>query len=161
MRKTLAVCVVVALISLGCASISKETMGKVTGGVLTGFLLKDVGKGRGNTAMVVAGAIVGTIVGGEIGKQMDENDRHRLAQATSVGMGGPVGTPHTETWKGQSGTYYQSQITPTAEFNRNNRECRNFTTEVVAKMTNGKSEVVQKALSACKDMNGVWQEVQS
>lgn len=60
------------LLVAGCAdrTITKETQGQIVGGVTGAAVGSLFGSGSGNALMIGAGAVVGTIAGGEIAKGM-------------------------------------------------------------------------------------------
>jgi surface antigen len=73
---------------------------------------------------IVGGAALGGVLGNVIGKQMDENDRHKMTQALDLPSG------QSTKWKNDStGATYT--VTPTNAFVRDGRECRTFDQEAV------------------------------
>ncbi len=74
----------------GCANMSKQDVGTVSGGILGGLVGSQFGKGSGQLVAVGAGALAGAYLGGAIGKNMDETDRLKMSQALESN---PVGQP--------------------------------------------------------------------
>ena len=61
---------------------SKQQLGTGLGAAAGGLLGNQVGRGTGRVLATAAGAVVGGYVGNRIGKNLDEQDRKRLSDAT-------------------------------------------------------------------------------
>ena len=61
----------------------KEIIGRVTGGVLGGALCNElgIGKGNGRTVAIALCAVGGSMIGGEIGRDMDEADAQAFEES--------------------------------------------------------------------------------
>ena len=77
MRSMIQSCVIGSLIlgTLGCADVTKQDVGVLTGAVAGGILGSHIGGGAGRNACILGGSIIGAMVGGSIGKSMDDLDR--------------------------------------------------------------------------------------
>ena len=138
----LASCVVIIN---GCADVSKQSIGAVSGGVIGGALGSTVGKGHGNTAATIAGTVIGGVLGGAIGKSMDDVDKMKMQQALETSH-----TNQTTTWVNPDNKT-QYAVTPNKTYSNNQGvPCRDFTTRATI---NGQSQYVHG--TACR-VNGKW-----
>lgn len=141
----------------GCTNeageINKQGLVGLTGAVAGGVIGSNIGKGSGNTAAIIGGTILGGLLGSEIGKSLDKADvAHARRTQQSALETNRSGT--TSTWKnpdtGASGT-----VTPSRAFERDGRQCREFTQTV---SIGGKTEKAYG--TACRQSDGSWQIVQ-
>jgi len=149
-KMTTAIIALVASISLvGCAEMTKQDVGAVSGGVIGGLVGSQFGGGNGKLVAVGAGALAGALIGGAIGKNMDDTDKMRMNQALESNS---VGQPAY--WQNQkTGTHYT--VVPTRNVTVDgNQYCREYrSTANVA----GKKQQIYG--TACRQPDGSWQVV--
>jgi surface antigen len=134
---------------VGCADMTKQDVGTVTGGVAGGLLGSQFGGGSGKLLAVGAGALAGAFIGGAIGKNMDETDKLKMNQTLESNS---VGQPAY--WQNQkTGTNYT--VVPTRNVTVDgNQYCREYrSTANVA----GKNQQVYG--TACRQPDGSWKVV--
>lgn len=85
MKKILMVSVL-GLTLTGCLTTNQEA-GALLGGATGAILGNTVGKGNGRTAAIAGGAILGTIVGSQVGANMDRPQTVVVQQQSSNGYG--------------------------------------------------------------------------
>src|SRR5688572_489667 len=82
--------IIFTLISVtGCAQMSNQDAGVLTGGVVGGLVGSRFGGGSGQILAIGAGTLLGAYIGGSIGKSMDDADRARMnhaLEANAVGQ---------------------------------------------------------------------------
>ncbi|OQW89683.1 MAG: hypothetical protein BWK78_07310 [Thiotrichaceae bacterium IS1] len=128
---------------------SKQTGGAALGGLILGALSTQVGGGKGRTAAIVAGTLLGALIGGSVGATLDQIDQMKVSQALETTPSG-----YTVGWANPN-TKIGYQVTPTQTFQDNNGQwCRNFQTVAVVE---GQQETLQG--TACRQTNGYWQLV--
>ena len=148
--KKIITALLVAVMSIsfaGCADMSKQDMGTVSGGVIGGLVGSQFGKGGGQLLAVGAGALAGALIGGAIGKNMDETDRLKMTRAMESNS---VGQPAY--WQNQkTGASYT--VVPTKNVTVDgNQYCREYrSTAIIA----GKKQQVYG--TACRQPDGTWQ----
>ncbi len=131
---------------VGCADMTKQDVGTVSGGVIGGLVGSQFGGGTGKLVAVGAGALAGALIGGAIGKNMDDTDKMRMNQALETNT---VGQPAY--WQNQNtGTAYT--VVPTKNVTVDgNQYCREYrTTANVA----GKQQQIYG--TACRQPDGSW-----
>ncbi len=148
MKKLLSACTLfVAAINLsGCANMSKQDVGTVSGGIIGGLVGSQFGKGGGQLLGVGVGALAGAYLGGAIGKNMDETDRLKMSQTLESN---PVGQPAY--WQNKkTGASYT--VIPTKNVTvKGNPYCREYrSTANIA----GKQQQVYG--TACRKPDGSW-----
>ena len=151
MNKIVTACIaLITSISLaGCADMTKQDVGTVSGGVIGGLVGSQFGKGGGQLLAIGAGAVAGAVIGNAIGKNMDETDRLKMNQALDNNS---VGQPAY--WRNQkTGTSYT--VVPTQNVTVDgNQYCREYrSTANVA----GKKQQVYG--TACRQADGTWKMV--
>ncbi|MFZ5609923.1 MAG: RT0821/Lpp0805 family surface protein [Pseudomonadota bacterium] len=135
---------------LGGCDMDGRTLGAIGGAAAGAGLGKAAG---GGTLGIILGAAAGAWLGGEIGKSLDERDRHAMHTTTQAALdSSPAGT--TSRWSnpqsGNSGT-----VTPQQSFtNAEGAECREFQQTVSA---GGKTETGYA--TACRQPDGSWKVV--
>ena len=67
----------------GCANLSNQEGGTLTGAVVGGLLGSAVGSGPGRVAAIAGGAVIGGLIGGDIGRKMDRDDRLQVRYGLS------------------------------------------------------------------------------
>ncbi|EKD72583.1 MAG: hypothetical protein ACD_45C00633G0010 [uncultured bacterium] len=151
MNKIVTACIaLITSISLaGCADMTKQDVGTVSGGVIGGLVGSQFGKGGGQLLAIGAGAVAGAVIGNAIGKNMDETDRLKMNQALDNNS---VGQPAY--WRNQkTGASYT--VVPTQNVTVDgNQYCREYrSTANVA----GKKQQVYG--TACRQADGTWKMV--
>lgn len=137
---------VLAISIVGCADMTNEDMGTITGGVLGAALGSQFGKGSGQAVGVAVGAIAGGFLGNRIGRTMDQADKQRTVQVIDQGQ-----PNHTYSWTNpDSGYAYQVTPGPVVQHSHH-RQCREFTQNV---MIGGKEQ--QAYGTACRQPDGSW-----
>jgi surface antigen len=151
MRSTIHSCVVgiVALGLTGCASMSQQDVGVLTGGVVGGVVGSHFGGGAGQTACILGGSIIGAMIGGSIGKSMDEVDRMKMSEALESNC-----SNQTSNWVNpDNGNRYS--VTPKRAYRDNRGQpCREYTT--VATIGGKKQEIYG---TACRTQDGSWRVI--
>ncbi|HSW70150.1 MAG TPA: RT0821/Lpp0805 family surface protein [Gammaproteobacteria bacterium] len=150
--KKIAIALIVLITSIslaGCADMTKQDVGTVSGGVIGGLVGSQFGGGTGKLVAVGAGALAGALIGGAIGKNMDDTDRMKMNQALESNS---VGQPAY--WQNQkTGTDYS--VTPTKNVTVDgNQYCREYRS--VANIAGKKQQVYG---TACRQPDGSWQVV--
>lgn len=132
----------------GCAGVSNQDIGVVTGGAVGGALGSLFGSGSGKIVAAVGGTVLGAIIGGAIGRTMDRTDQMRVNQTLENTPSG-----NTSSWHNPDtgNTYY---VTPKKTYYRNKRPCRDFTTTGII---GGKRQTIYGR--ACRMSDGSWQMV--
>lgn len=129
---------------------SKADMGAIIGGIAGALLMDDVGKGDGNKAAMVAGALLGMFVGHELGVTMDAVDKQSHYNTMQNTMEtSRAGT--TSQWRnpdsGNSGS-----VTPVNTVYKPRGDiCREFEQSIVI---DGQLEKAKGI--ACRDADGTW-----
>jgi len=144
--KTLGVIVTsTALLLAGC---NKEDIGGLGGAALGGLAGSQLGKGKGSLAFAAAGALGGYLLGGAIGKSMDDTDRLKANQALE-----DAPTGNRVAWQNpDTGDHYA--VTPTKTYETASGPCREYTTEATI---DGRQETIYG--TACRQADGTWQSV--
>lgn len=134
---------------IGCADMSKQDMGTVTGAVAGGLLGSTVGGGSGRIMAIAAGSVAGAVIGNAIGKSMDDTDRMRMNSALENNNIGEPAYWHNA----RTGTDYR--VVPTRNVTyEGNEYCREYRT--IAEIGGKKREVYG---TACRQPDGAWQIV--
>jgi len=146
---TLFICLIASLSLVGCSNFSNQDIGTVSGGVVGGLLGSQFGGGTGKLLMIGAGTLAGALIGGNIGKSMDETDKLKAQRALETNT---IGQPAY--WTNQkTGTEYQ--VTPVKNVTvHGNRYCREYRT--IAYIGGKKQEVYG---TACRQPDGSWKVV--
>lgn len=132
----------------GCAPLTNEGVGTISGGVVGGLLGSQFGGGSGKVLAAGAGALVGAYLGGQIGKYMDKQDRLEMQRALESA---PTG--RSVAWTNpDSGNRYVVQ--PTRTYYRASQPCREYTTRA---LIGGKSQEIYG--KACRQGDGSWRVV--
>ncbi len=142
--------IVIATLSLsvflgGCAQVTNEGVGTVTGGVVGGLLGSQFGGGAGKVAAAAGGALLGAYLGGRIGQYMDRQDKMEMQRALETA---PVG--QAVNWKNpDNGNQYS--VKPTRTYYANEQPCREYITHATI---GGKKEQIYG--KACREADGSW-----
>jgi len=149
--KKLFVILLAALMSIsliGCAS--KQEQGAVTGMAVGAALGSAMGRGHHDRPLAIfLGAIVGTMIGENIGRHMDEQDQMRASMALENNR-----THEATTWVNPD-THHQYTVEPTRTYEMaEGTPCREFTMNAII---GGKTEEVYG--TACRQQDGSWKVV--
>ncbi|SMF16387.1 Surface antigen [Tistlia consotensis] len=125
-----------------------QLVGQILGGALGGLAGAQIGSGNGKLAATAGGAVLGLLVGGEIGRSFDAADAACAQYALEAGD-----TGRTVTWRDpDDGVGYR--LTPTRTFRRGDGYCREYT---------GTASVggrIQRTYgTACRQPDGSWRLV--
>ncbi len=137
-------------VDLGTGSCNRELLGSLLGAAAGGLAGSQIGDGRGQLAAVAGGTLLGFLMGGTIGRNMDEVDQNCVGQALEHAQDG-----QQIAWNNsQTGAQYQVVPTRTVQ-GSDGRYCREYTaTSVVS----GRNQ--QTYGRACRQPDGSWQIVQ-
>jgi len=122
----------------------REAIGKAVGAVLGGVAGARLGDKE--PVAIIAGAIIGYVVGGSIGKAMDERDRACVGQVLEYSD-----DHKTVQWVNPD-TNMHYEMTPTRTFRSGETYCREYTRTVVI---DGKRQSAYG--TACRQPDGTWQ----
>lgn len=129
---------------------NREVLGAVLGGGTGAAIGSQIGKGDGQTIAVVGGTILGILVGGSIGRMMDELDQNCVGQALEHAPDGQA-----IVWNDpQSNAQYQVAPVQTVQV-ADGQYCREYT----ATATVGGQAQETYGL-ACRQPDGAWKIVQ-
>lgn len=124
---------------------TRQESGTVIGAIVGGALGSRVGGGGGAVAATIVGAIAGGAIGNAIGRNMDDTDRLKTAQALETSRtGAPV------SWRNPD-TGYAYTVVPTRTYQVAEGPCREYTMDTVI---GGRSEKVYG--TACRQPDGSW-----
>ena len=134
---------------IGLGNCNRELLGGLLGAAAGGLVGSRIGDGRGQLAAVAGGTLLGFLVGGSIGRTMDEVDQNCVGQALEH-----AGDGQTIVWNNpEKGGQYQ--VTPKQTFQRDDgRYCREYTATAVI---GGKTQNTYG--TACRQPDGAWQLV--
>ena len=143
---------VLTIVRVGCATsggesgITKEQAGMVIGGVLGGYLARDIGGGKEEeTAAIIVGTLAGAAIGGAIGRSMDDVDKLKTGTTLET-----VRTGVSSQWiNPDNGNRYA--VTPTQTMITQTGPCRNFTINATI---GGTDQMVSGV--ACRQNDGSW-----
>jgi surface antigen len=128
---------------------NRELAGKVVGGAVGAAVGSQVGKGDGQLLATGAGALIGVLLGGEIGRSLDAQDRACVGRTLET-----VPTGQTVAWANpDSGAHYRA--TPRRTYQTDSgRYCREYTTQA---RVGGRQQQVYG--TACRQPDGSWEIV--
>ena len=125
---------------------NRELIGSVLGGAVGGVLGSNVGKGTGQTVAIVGGTILGVLVGGNIGRTMDQVDQNCVSQIMEHS---PTGRA-VEWQNPDTGVSYEVVPTQTRQ-DTQGRYCREYQTTA---SVGGRTQQVYG--TACRQPDGSW-----
>ncbi len=133
-------------LDLGTGRCNRELLGSLLGAAAGGLAGSQIGDGRGQLAAVAGGTLLGFLMGGTIGRNMDEVDQNCVGQALEH-----AGDGQQIAWNNpQTGAQYQVVPTRTVQ-GSDGRYCREYTaTSVVG----GRNQ--QTYGQACRQSDGSW-----
>ena len=117
----------------------------VSGALVGGVLGHQIGGGNGKTLATIGGAALGGFVGSRIGRNMDQDDQRKAAQALETSP-----DERATAWRNpNTGEAYS--VTPKRTYQGAEGPCRDFetTTEI-----DGRRETVRG--TACRQGDGSW-----
>ena len=126
---------------------NRELVGSVLSGAVGGVLGSNVGKGTGQTVAIVGGTILGVLVGGSIGRTMDQVDQNCVGQIMEHS---PTGRA-VEWQNPDTGVSYEVVPTETRQ-DTQGRYCREYQTTATV---GGRTQQVYGL--ACRQPDGSWQ----
>ncbi len=131
----------------------KETIGTVGGGAAGAIVGAQMGGGKGQLVAIAAGTLLGVLLGGEIGRQLDDADRAAANRAYQQAQTAPIG--QNIAWNNpDSGN--TGAVTPVRDGTSAGGEyCREFQQTV---NIGGRNE--QAYGVACQQPDGSWRMVQ-
>lgn len=150
MLKQLAAAVIACTVGItGCTTTQgqNEQAGMLIGGVLGGLLGAQVDEDDKDlrTAAIIVGTMAGAYVGGNVGRSMDDVDRMKTNQTLET-----VRTGMGSTWTNpDSGNRYT--VVPTRTYDSGPRPCREYSIDAVI---DGRLDKVYG--TACRDPDGTW-----
>lgn len=132
-------------ISLGRCN--REQLGQVLGG-LAGAAIGSTAQGRDRPVAIIGGAILGALIGGQIGHHMDEVDEYCIGQTLEYARAG-----QTITWNNpDNGAVYK--VTPQAAVRMpSGQYCREYQTTI---MIDGRKRRAYG--KACRQPDGTWKK---
>jgi surface antigen len=156
--KKLYKCVLPGLIAVALAGCEanqygqKQTGGALIGAAAGGLLGSQIGGGSGQLAATAGGAVLGLLIGSEVGKSLDRADRMYAERSYQQAQTAPVGQQIT--WSNpQSGNY--GTVTPTRDgHDQTGNYCREYQQTVTV---GGKTERAYG--TACRQPDGTWKVV--
>ena len=108
--------------------------------------------GGGKVAATLAGAVIGGIVGNEIGRKLDDRDRQLAREAEyDAWERGPPGRPVR--WRNPDNGRY-GEIVAEDYYQRGSSRCRNFVHKV---WIDGRPQAMRG--TACRNPDGTWTQV--
>lgn len=131
----------------GCADMSKQDVGTVSGAAIGGLVGSRFGGGSGQVLATGVGVLAGALIGGAIGKNMDDADRMKMNNALESNQ---VGQPAY--WQNQkTGNSYT--VVPTKNVTLDgNPYCREYRS--TANIAGKKQQIYG---TACRQPDGTWQ----
>jgi len=131
----------------------KETIGGVGGAVLGGVLGSQVGKGTGQLIAVGAGAVLGGLVGSSVGRSLDDVDKMKIQNTTQQALENQPDQT-TSTWSNPN-TGHSGTVTPQRTYESTEGSyCREYTQTV--DIGGSKEEAYG---TACRQPDGTWKIV--
>ncbi len=128
---------------------NRELAGQVVGGAVGAAVGSQFGKGDGQLVATGAGALIGVLLGGEIGRSLDAQDRACVGRTLET-----VPTGQTVAWRNpDTGADYRT--TPRRTYQTDSgRYCREYTTSATV---GGRQQQVYG--TACRQPDGSWEIV--
>lgn len=133
--------------------IDKSDVGTVAGALGGALAAQGIGKGTGNTLAIAGGAMLGGLIGREVGASLDRADMQYYNSTTQNALE-QTGTGTTSNWvnpdSGHGGT-----VTPTKTYQTSSGQyCREFTQTI-----NIGSQKESAVGTACRQPDGTWKIV--
>lgn len=123
-----------------------EQAGMVIGGMLGGLLGAQVDEDHGpRTAAIIIGTMLGSQIGGSIGQNMDDSDRLRAGQTLETVRSGV-----SSSWSNPD-TGIDYRFTPQTTYTTQSGPCREYTVDA---SIGGRTEQIYG--TACRQEDGTW-----
>ena len=123
-------------------------IGAVIGGVAGAVVDSQIGEGSERTVATIGGAIAGVLIGGAIGRSMDQADQACIAQTLEQAP-----AQHEVAWRNPDGGQYR--VVPLEGYeDREGRICRDYRTTATI---GGRQQEIYG--TACRQPDGSWQRV--
>jgi surface antigen len=133
-------------LDLAVGRCNREMIGQIVGGAMGGLAGAQIGGGNGRLAAVAGSTLLGFLIGGEIGRTLDQADRLCVDQVLE-----DVPDGRSIVWNGPR-TNERYEVIPRETFETNDgRYCR----EYLATSTIG-GKAVQTYGTACRQPDGSW-----
>lgn len=146
----------------GCATNpNNQDVGRIFGTIAGAGVGSLFGNGSGSTLMTIVGGVAGYVIGGNIGRSMDQADQERAGRLAHRGFEQPTPGVYRDSWRNQDGAPVQSQVTTRPYYQDNNgRQCRPFTQETTIRMQGQPQTAVHRGV-ACFEYprehpQGIW-----
>jgi len=144
--------VLLAIFLIGCENTSKQDIGTIAGAAIGGALASNVGSGKGQTAAIIGGTMLGAMFGNSIGASLDKADMMYANRAQSIAYTAPIGEEIT--WVNPD-SRNSGAIVPTREGNSSSGAyCREFQQSI-----NIGGETQAAYGTACMRPDGSWEIV--
>lgn len=127
---------------------NRELLGQVVGGAAGAVLGSQFGAGTGRLLAVAGGTLAGFLVGGEVGRSLDQADRLCADQALEYAPNG-----HAVEWRNPDDNVAY-RVVPIETFEAGNRYCRSYTTTAII---GGRPQEAYG--TACRQPDGSWKVV--
>ena len=135
--------------SSGLGRCNRDVIGAILGGAVGAAAGSQFGKGDGRKLATIGGAIIGVLVGGNLGRAMDQVDQNCVGQVLERA---PTGKPVIWNNPDQNSRY---TVTPTRTYQtRSGTYCRDYQTQV---LIGGRLENARG--TACRQSDGTWKKV--
>lgn len=139
---------VLSLFQAPAAFADKQDVGTLLGAIIGGIGANKAS--HGDAAATILGAVVFGIIGGEIGRSLDQEDQRELMRA----RGDCLERNHQSEWRGNGGYGSVNVIQDGYYANNNSMLCRSYESTIYSR---GRSETTRGY--ACRDSYGNWSEV--
>ena len=151
MKKLIAASLAVSVLVSGCANVTNEDVGTLTGGVVGGLIGSQFGGGAGKVAAAAGGAMLGAFLGGRIGRTMDRQDQLEMQRALETA---PTGTVVRWTNPDTRNVYVVRPTRTYYSVQQPQQPCREYVTTA---QIGGKAEKIYGR--ACRQADGSWRVV--
>jgi surface antigen len=137
-----------SLFLIACTQNPNRDAGVATGAIVGGILGNQVGKGSGRAWATGIGMLAGAYIGGNIGASMDREDRLNSQRALET-----YSDNRSSSWENPN-TGNRYTVTPTSTYETASGPCREYTTKAVI---GGRPETIYG--KACRQSDGSWQAI--
>lgn len=139
----------IRLPEIGIGRCSRDIIGAVLGGAVGAAAGSQIGKGDGRTLATIGGAIIGVLVGGNIGRAMDQVDQNCVGQVLERTPPG-----RTVVWEDPD-RHYEYAVMPARTWQApGGAYCREYqmTVTIAGKVENAHG-------TACRQPDGSWKKI--
>ena len=133
----------------GLGECNRDIIGAILGGAVGAAAGSQIGKGDGRKLATIGGAIIGVLVGGNLGRAMDQADQNCVGQVLERAPTGKA-----DIWQNPDQTK-QYEVTPTRTYQtRTGIYCREYQTQITigGRLQNARG-------TACRQPDGTWKKV--